>query len=230
MTRFLTYGCVSGPLLVLNSLLFGATVLPIQHRQGLTPVPHGPFHVAGDRIVDATGHRFLIRGTQLAEYRLQTAAYNSRSGEDFGPYSGTALSAIRLRFNMNAVRVPGNVLDDDGPAYWTELSKLVRRANEIELLVILAAREPGAAMPSYKTAEFWSHCAAFFKDYPNVIFDAFEDPAPAAVPDSAGDPQSAAGWNFWRRGGQAADGRGSSASRIWFTPSARPARSSLSWR
>lgn len=207
MTRIVISELVSGLLLMSNSLVFGATIVPTQHQRGLTPAPHGPFHVSGNRIVDTTGRPFLIRGTQLAEFSLETAAYNSRSGQDFGPYSGTALSAIRLRMNMNAVRVPVNVLDDDAPAYWTELSKLVRLANETELLVILAAREPGAGMPSRKTAEYWSHCAAFFKDYPNVMFDAFEDPAPAAVPASAGDPQSAAGWNFWRHGGTAADGR-----------------------
>ncbi|MGD0361535.1 MAG: hypothetical protein ABSC93_11730 [Bryobacteraceae bacterium] len=90
-------------LLLFSSVLFGATVLPPQDRQALTPAPRGPFHVAGNRIVDAAGRPFLIRGTQLAEFRLQTEAYNYRSGADVGPYSGTALSAIRLRFNMNAV-------------------------------------------------------------------------------------------------------------------------------
>ncbi|MGA3074288.1 MAG: cellulase family glycosylhydrolase [Bryobacteraceae bacterium] len=207
MIRLAITGCISGLLLASNSFASAATVLSTQHRQELTPVPNGPFQVTGNRIVDARGRPFLIRGTQLAEFSLETAAYNARSAEDFGPYSGTALSAIRLRFNMNAVRVPLNVQDATGPGYWTELAKLVRRANEIDLLVILAAREPGAGMPSRKTAEFWTRCAAFFRDYPNVIFDAFEDPAPAAVPESAGDPQSPAGWNFWRRGGQAADGR-----------------------
>jgi uncharacterized protein (TIGR03437 family) len=50
--------------------------------------------------------------------------------------------------------------------------------------------------------EFWSRCAAYFKDYPNVMFDAFSDPSPAAVAQSAGDPHSAAGWEFWRAGMQ----------------------------
>lgn len=206
MLPFAISRCAPG-LLLFSSVLFGATVLPPQDRQELTPAPRGPFHVTGNRILDAAGHPFLIRGTQLAEFRLQTEAYNYRSGADVGPYSGTALSAIRLRFNMNAVRVPLNVFDATGPAYWAGLSKLVRSANEIELLVILTAREPGAGMPSHKTAEFWARCAAFFKDYPKVIFDVFEDPEPAVVPKSAGGVQSAAGWNFWRHGGETADGR-----------------------
>jgi len=198
--------CVSGLLLV-PSLVICATVLAPRHPQELTPAPRGPFHVTGNHIVDAAGRTFLIRGTQLAEFRLQTAAHNFRSGADVGPYSATSLSAIRLRFNMNAVRVTLNVLDPPSAAYWHELSKLVRTANEVELLVILVAREPGAGMPSRKTADFWTRCAAFFRDYPNVMFDAFADPSPSAVPLGTGDPQSAAGWDFWRRGGKAADGR-----------------------
>ena len=63
---------------------------------------------------------------------------------------------------------------------------MVRRANQIDLLVVLAAREPGAAMPSSKSTEFWSRCAAFFKDYPNVIFDVFSDPSPSAFPAECG--------------------------------------------
>jgi hypothetical protein len=38
----------------------------------------------------------------------------------------------------------------------------MRNANRLELLVILAAREP---------PEFWARCAAYFKTWPNVMFD-----------------------------------------------------------
>lgn len=165
MTRLAITGCACG-------LLYGATVLNHQPQLQVTTAPHGPFRVAGNRIVDAGGHSFLIRGTQVAEFRVGTAAYNSRSGNDFGPHSGTALSAIRLRFNMNAVRVPLNVADGAAAGYWTQLAELVRRANEIELLVILAGRGDGEGTTPGQTAEFWSHCAAYFKDYPNVMFEA----------------------------------------------------------
>ncbi len=193
-------GCILGLLL--------ASGLSAEHtQQQLTAVPSGPFHVVGNRIIDSKGRPFLMRGTQLTQFRPQTTARDNRAGDDFGPHSATSLAAIRLRFNMNAVRLPVNVLDADNPRYFSKLAKVVRRANQIQLLVILAPREPGAALPSARTAEFWSRCAAFFKDYPNVIFDAFSDPAPSATPQSAGDPHSASGWNFWRHGGRSADGR-----------------------
>lgn len=149
-------------------------------------------------MLDSQGRAFLMRGTQLTEFHLQTVARDNRAGEDFGAHSATSLSAIRLRFNMNTVRLPVNVLEFDAPEYFTELAKVVRRANQLDLLVVLAAREPGSALPSSKSIEFWSHCAAFFKDYPNVVFDVFSDPSPPALPPSVSDAHSTAGWNVWR--------------------------------
>ncbi|MEY2539630.1 MAG: hypothetical protein QOG67_3370, partial [Verrucomicrobiota bacterium] len=164
-------------------------------------------HVVGHGIVDSKGRPFLMRGTQLTEFRPQTAAQDNRAGQDFGAHSSTTLSAIRLRFNMNTVRLPLDIGDGANARYFDELAKVVRRAVDVDLLVILAAREPGSSLPSLKSVEFWSQCAAYFKGYPNVMFDVFSDPSPSAVPLSAGDPHSAAGWNFWRQGGRAADGR-----------------------
>lgn len=170
--------------------LAAASLTSSSKQQAITPAPAGPFHVSGNAILDSRGRAFLIRGTQLTEFHLQTVARDNRAGEDFGAHSATSLSAVRLRFNMNAVRLPVNVLESGAPGYFAELGKVVRRANEVDLLVILAAREPGAAMPSERTAEFWKRCAAYFKDYPNVMFDVFSDPAPAS-------------WSLWREGMQA---------------------------
>src|SRR5437588_2585938 len=201
-------GLVFGLLLVCNTWQLSAASITRQRtQQELTPAPSGPFHVAGNRIVDSKGRVFLMRGTQLTEFHPQTAERDNRAAPDFGPHSSTTLSAIRLRFNMNTVRLPLDVTETAAPSYFAELAKVVRRANEVDLLVILAAREPGSNLPSRKSAEFWSHCAEYFKAYPNVMFDAFSDPAPAGVSSNAGDPHSAAGWNFWRQGGRTADGR-----------------------
>lgn len=56
-----------------------------------------------------------MRGTQLTEFRPQTVARDTRNGVDFGPHSATSLAAIRLRFNMNTVRVPVAVRDSARP-------------------------------------------------------------------------------------------------------------------
>src|ERR1039458_10319386 len=96
-------------------------------QQKLTAVPAGPFHVAGNRIVDAKGQPFLIRGTQLPGFHLP-AALSRTVGQQFGPYSATTLSTIRLSFNMNAVRIPVNVADDSSdPAWLPELTRISHR-------------------------------------------------------------------------------------------------------
>lgn len=160
---------------VLGLLFAGSLPKPPSQAQhqvlAATPGPNGPFQVHGIQILDSKGQPFLMRGTQLPEFRFETAERNSSSGQVFGPYSATSLSAIRLRFNMNAVRLPVNALEAFEAGYFEELGKVVRRANDMDLLVILAAHET--------TANFWSHCAAYFKNSANVMFDPVVDPATA---------------------------------------------------
>ena len=145
-----------------------ANLSTLEPQQKLTPPPDGPFHIDGNRIVDAKGRTFLMRGTQLTEFHPQTMAHDNRYGRDFGEHSPTSLSAIRLRFNMNTVRLPLDASESARPGYFSELAKVVRRANDIDLLVVLAADG---------SPEFWSRCAAAFKSYRNVLFDASENSA-----------------------------------------------------
>ncbi len=168
--------------------------------------PHGPFRVAGTQLVDADGIPFLIRGTQTSAFRFHSARHDARSSRDFGPHSATSLSAIRLRLNMNALRIPVDITEADQPGFYPELRRLVRLANQSDLLVILAASDPGSAMPGPAVLEFWSHCAAAFKENPNVIFDAFDKPYATAVPENAGSPHALDGWEFWRHGGKSQTG------------------------
>src|SRR5579862_7783007 len=76
-----------------------------------TLAPAGPFHVSGNQILDSKGRPFLIRGTQIAPFQLATVARDNRAGLDYGAHSATTLSAIRLRFNLNAVRLQVDVGD-----------------------------------------------------------------------------------------------------------------------
>ena len=179
--------------LFLVSSAFGSSV----RRQEIISAPHGPFRIDHSQIIDSTGQPFLMRGTQLVDFHPPTAVFDNHAGRNYGVHSATSFTAVRLRFNMNTVRLPLDVDEASDPRFFPALEKVVRRANQTDLLVILAAREPGANLPSEKTAVFWRRCAAVFKDYPNVIFDAFSDPFPAAVP-SGVDPHSTAGWETWR--------------------------------
>jgi uncharacterized protein (TIGR03437 family) len=172
--------------LLARSVLCAETLPP----QRLTAVAAGPLHVEGNRLVDARKRPFLIRGTQLPDFRASAPAPGAYSWYQFPPYSAATYSAIRQRWNMNAVRMPLDVAKEArDTGYLAALGKTVRLANELELFVILAAREPGSVQPSPSVAGFWSRCAGFFKDYPNVMFDASSDPAPPESRD----------WRVWRR-------------------------------
>src|SRR5580658_6905830 len=116
-----------------------ASMEPASARPTLAPA--GPFHVSGNQILDSKGRPFLIRGTQVAPFHPETAAHDNRAGLDYGAHSATTLSAIRLRFNMNAVRVPVDLRESAKPGYFPALAEVVRRANQMDLLVILAAGE-----------------------------------------------------------------------------------------
>jgi uncharacterized protein (TIGR03437 family) len=147
-------------------------------QQSITPQPFGPFHVSGNRILDSRGRPFLMRGTQLTEFHLKTVALDNRGGRDYGPHSATSLSAIRLRFNMNTVRLPLDARESTQPGFFPALARTVRRANTADLMVVLAARNADAA--------YWRQCAAYFKDYPNVMFDLLAD------------ANSTDDWDTWR--------------------------------
>lgn len=150
---------------------------PLQRAASMEPAaarptlaPAGPFHISGNQILDSKGRPFLIRGTQVAPFHQETAAHDNRAGLDYGAHSATTLSAIRLRFNMNAIRVPVDLSESAKPGYFRPLAELVRRADQMDLLVILAAGEndrSGDRLPSY---------AAYFKSYGNVMFETSFEP------------------------------------------------------
>jgi uncharacterized protein (TIGR03437 family) len=162
-SRFIA-GSVFGLVLVSIALDHTATGFSTSPKQQvISPSPEGPFRVEGNRILDSKGRPFVMWGTQLTPFHAETAAADNRSGIDFGPHSPTSLSAIRLRFNMNTVRVPVSVAESSRPAYFAELEKTIRRITGIDMLAIVSADEP--------SPKFWAECAARFKNSPNVMFE-----------------------------------------------------------
>jgi uncharacterized protein (TIGR03437 family) len=131
----------------------------------LTSAPNGPYHVAGKQILDRQDRPYLIRGTSLAPLTADAADEKS-SATAFGPLSTTALVTVRQRLNMNAVRLPVSAGEfNSSGEYRSRVERIVRLANQFELLVIL---EASAGSGSYE--EFWRRLAECFREYPNVFF------------------------------------------------------------
>jgi uncharacterized protein (TIGR03437 family) len=161
-------------------------------KQQITPAGNGPYRVEGNRILDSRGQSFVLRGTQMTAFDPETATADNRAGVTYGPHSATTLSAARLRFNLNAVRLPVDVRESGSPRFFDRLAATVRRANSLEMVVVIAAHQTGAELPDETTGKFWSRTAAYFKDYPNVMFDVLANPLPGA------EAHSRAGWRRWR--------------------------------
>ena len=164
---------------------------PIQH---VSAAPSGPYHIQGAQILDSAGRPYLLRGTELIPFDPLTAEYDNRAGMEFGGHSGTTLSALRLRFNLNSVRLPVTIEDAGDPKFFERLSQVVRRANDIELLVVLAARSESESWDLEGAAAFWTQCAEYFRESPGVFFEV--SPAPVAAEQAAA--HSSNGWREWR--------------------------------
>ena len=105
----------------------------------ITPAPRGPYHVEAQRIVDARGRPYLVRGTEMPRVTLKAEDF-SGDGNEFGPFSPSSFATIRQRLNMNAVRLPVSAaLYEESAEYRARVEQAVRRANRFELLAILAS-------------------------------------------------------------------------------------------
>jgi hypothetical protein len=136
----------------------------VRPLQELTTVPERPIHLERNRLVDSQGRAFHLRGTELPVFR--TLAQDSRAEADgFCPHSATVLSTIRQRWNMNAVRIPLSLSDyASDPNYLSSVRNVVRRANGLELLVILSARQIPTSFSAEILVQFWRDCSMFLKD------------------------------------------------------------------
>jgi uncharacterized protein (TIGR03437 family) len=144
---------------------------PEARPQKLTAVPKGPIHVERNRLVDSQGRAFLLRGTELPEFRTPSQAGGSEA-DGFGLHSATVFSTIRQRWNMNVVRIPLSLSDyARDPRYLQSVAEVVRRANELELAVILSAHQTRSSIPSETLTRFWRECSMFLINYPQLIFE-----------------------------------------------------------
>jgi len=133
------------------------------HGPKITSAPRGPYHIEAQRIVDARGHPYLVRGTEMPTVTLKAEDF-SGDGKEFGPFSPSSFATIRQRLNMNAVRLPVNAaLYEENAGYRIRVEQVVRRANRFELLVILAS-------DTQNDLSFWVQCSAQFKSNPDLFF------------------------------------------------------------
>jgi len=188
-------------------LVYGAGTLA--NPADPTPAIRGPLTIDGSKILDR-GEPVLLRGVQLLA--LDPDA-------DQGPPAGiagltpTTFSTIRLRWDMNAVRLLVSVQRSiDDPNYIERIAEIAAQANDADLLVILAAVDDArdsapTNLPTRRVADFWKAWARRFRDSPRILFDLLHNPLPDQIPGPRRLSEHTRGqWRFWRDGGMASNG------------------------
>lgn len=184
-------------------------------QPGPTPMPQGPLHTQGNMLLDSAGHVIVLKGTEMPGLNVAHPDPSGVETQTAAALTATTFSTIRLRWNMNALRLPvSSWIDGADPAYLPRVSDIVRKANAAGLVVILAeyddlrAGAPSTAgLPAREVATFWKTWAAAFKDNPMVIFDVYNQPQPTYIPGHQDGTHSAGDWQFWLRGGRDTNGR-----------------------
>jgi uncharacterized protein (TIGR03437 family) len=136
-------------------------------------------HVEGSRILDSTGQGVVLRGGEIPG--LDRPALTPDLQIALSP---PTFSSMRQRFNMNALRLPVSITNfESDPLFLTRVATVVRQANAVGLVVILAETGDG------DLTGFWRAVASLFAANPMMIFDAYNEPQ--------GEPHGS-DWNAWR--------------------------------
>ena len=161
----------------------------------LVYVPQGAIHVEGNRLVDSTGHAFLLRGTAMP----------FRKAADAEQLTASVFSQIGSRWNMNALRLQLSVAMDvaDPIGYIAQVKRVVHDANAMGLVAILGPHDESdtAGAPTPRMTTFWQKWASAFRDEPMTMFDLYAQPKSTYLPGAAAGVHSARDWQFWLHGG-----------------------------
>jgi uncharacterized protein (TIGR03437 family) len=198
----------------LLAALLVAAAAPLSGHAPPAYIPVLPLHIAANRLVDATGSPFLLRGVNYPG--LEAASPTAVELAAQAAMTSHTFRVIQQRWNTNAVRLPvsSGVWKRDGAAYLDRVAAAVAAANGEGLVVVLAAYQDahsGAAsdtgMPTADLPQFWTACAQRFHDTPGVIFSLFGEPSTRNIAGAADGAHRASDWQFWLNGGTLAGGQ-----------------------
>lgn len=142
-------------------LTFIAALAVEGHAQPLPPLA-APLRTDGARILDSAGAPVVLRGVV----------------GDIETFDARTLGVLRIRWNLNTVRVPADVAvwKRDGDAYLNRLLAFVQLADRAGMAVVIAAQD-SSPMPNADTLAFWRAAAAKLKDQSRAIFSLYRQPS-----------------------------------------------------
>jgi uncharacterized protein (TIGR03437 family) len=97
---------------------------------------------------------------------------------DIDTFDPRTLGVLRIRWNLNTVRVPADIAAwrRDGDAYLNRLLVFSQQADRAGMAVVFAAQDT-SPMPNADTVAFWRAAAAKLKDQHRTIFSLYRQPS-----------------------------------------------------
>jgi hypothetical protein len=94
-------------------------------QHGINPIPIGPMHVEGNRIIDSTGQTIILRGAEIPGLNFDVLTPEIQQA-----LSPATFTTMRQRYNMNAPRLPvSSTIWANDPQYLTRVAGIVKQAN-----------------------------------------------------------------------------------------------------
>jgi len=168
-----------------------------------SPVATGMPYVQGSRIIDGSGHPFVLHGAQIE------SPFNYIKNWENGKrpsimLNSTVFNVMVHDWKMNVLRLPISnwIYAKDTANYMSQLDQVVQEANAAGLYVVLDLHDnaksgspygDSADMPKAENVPFWQAIAAHYKTNPMVMFDLFNEPKDT-------------NWQTWLHGGGTVNG------------------------
>lgn len=147
----------------IRSLLFTfLAVLAVEGHAPPLPPLAVPLRSDGVRVFDSANAPIMLRGVV----------------GDIDTFDARTLGVLRIRWNLNTVRVPADIAlwKRDGDAYLNRLLAFSQLADRAGMAVVFAAQDI-SPMPNADSAAFWRAAAAKLKDQQRTIFSLYRRPS-----------------------------------------------------
>lgn len=144
-----------------------------------TPVGrHGSLHVEGPYLMSEYGHRVQLKGVSSMWLNWESVPYSSDL---------EGLRWMRDNWNVSVIRgavgtseadgspVPGGYHEDPA-AMRAKMDRIVENAIELGIYVLIDWHAHSAHMYQEAAAEFFDDYSSRYADYPNVIYETFNEP------------------------------------------------------
>jgi endoglucanase len=150
----------------------GCPEQPIERPEGTPVARHGKLSVVGTKLVDEHGEPVQLKGVSSMWLNWESRPYST---------SKEGLTWLRDNWNLSLFRAAMGVEPDGAYLKAPEQAKakvrqIVQNAIDLDVYVIIDWHDHNAHQHADQAREFFAEMAAEFGEYPNVLYEPFNEP------------------------------------------------------